>query len=43
MSAAEFAALFGTGTEDLAESSRTTIDNFFLSEEEDEDDGAEWD
>ena len=43
MSAAEFAALFGTETEDLIESSRTAFDNFFLSEEEEEDDGAEWD
>ena len=41
MTAADFAALYGTGTEDITEPS--TRDNFFYTEEDDDDEGAEWD
>ena len=41
MTAADFAALYGTGTEDMTEPSMR--DNFFYTEEDDDDEGAEWD
>ncbi len=42
MSAADFAALFGTETEGQ-EAVHNSLDNFFYTEEDDDDEGAEWD
>lgn len=41
MTAADFAALFGTSPEEMKDPS--SHDNFFYTEEDDDDEGAEWD
>lgn len=43
MSAADFAALFGSGPDENPDYSHSSPDNFFYTEEDDDDEGAEWD